>query len=411
MNTHNRLTEKPQTFSSYLAQINSDWSAESLLFASPSNTYIGSGIGLSIEVDASDTRGVQQQIRALLQRAKSKNLQPIVLGALAFDGQSRSRFIVPEKLQTIPSAVLRQGLIAPYSKVYDLKKMSFSPRPEAYKSSVSAALAKIGEGRLEKVVLARLLELEMEQKIDVLLILDQLMCQSSSNYVFSIPALPGSRQEDTVFLGASPELLVQRQDENVFANPLAGSIASGRDSEENALNRAILLQSEKDCREHEFARRAVAEVLHPYCNRIHVPAALEVLAAGPVMHLSTRISGSLKTPDIDSLQLAQSLHPTPAVCGTPTGLAQRAINEIEQFNRGLYSGMVGWCDGEGNGEWAVALRCAEIKENSARLFSGAGIVEASCPEAELQETNTKLKTMLNVLGISDINNVEELIAP
>ena len=408
MNTPNRLAQKPQTFSSYLAQSNIDWRENCLLFASASNTYVGSGIALSIEVDDDDIKGVQRQIRTLLARAKKENLQPIVLGVLAFDGHSRSRFIVPKRLQKIPSGGLKEGLITPHCKSYDLKKMHFSPNPDDYKSSVEAALAKTQVSTLEKVVLARLLELGMKQKIDVPLILDQLMCQSSSNYVFSIPTLPGSAQENTVFLGASPELLVQKQDGNVFANPLSGSIASSLDVQQNALNRALLLQSEKDCREHEFAHRAVAEILHPFCSRINVPAELEALSAGPVMHLSTRISGSLKTQDVDSLVLAQTLHPAPAVCGAPTGIAQSAINEIEQFNRGLYSGMVGWCD-DGNGEWAVALRCAEVKDNTARLFAGAGIVAASCPEAELQETNIKLKTMLNVLGISDLNNAKERV--
>jgi isochorismate synthase len=88
-------------------------------------------------------------------------------------------------------------------------------------------------------------------------------------------------------------------------------------------------------------------------------------------------------------------------------LAKETINEIETFNRGLYSGRVGWCDNQGNGEWAVTIRCAEINGNRATLFSGAGIVEESCPESELKETNTKLKTMLRVLGVRDVNAIQE----
>jgi isochorismate synthase len=396
------------TFSEYLEQSKIHWKENSILFSSPTNTVVGSGIGLSMEIDTDSDIDVEKQIRSLLKQASKKKLPPIVIGALAFDGRSRSRFFVPETVKIIASDTLRHLLVSSEVVSQDVKNIHFHPHPEAYMKSVEQALNKIKKGTLEKVVLARLLELEMESTINVTSIVNQLMSQSCSNYVFSLPAIHDSQRENSVFLGASPELLVRKEQANIESNPLAGSIASVTDIEKNAINRYRLLHSEKDIREHEFARQAVAETLYPFCREMNVPP-LDVISAGPVMHLSTRISGVLHNTEknVDSLLLAKHLHPTPAVCGTPTDLAKETINEIETFNRGLYSGRVGWCDNQGNGEWAVTIRCAEINGNRATLFSGAGIVEESCPESELKETNTKLKTMLRVLGVRDVNAIQE----
>jgi len=406
---HNISASKNVTFSTYLEESEIKWGEDSLLFSSPNQTIIGSGIALSMEIDNENSMEVEQQIRGLLEQSIEKELYPIVIGSLAFDGESRSRFIVPKEIKIIPSNALRESLLAPKVKFYDVKSMNFSPHPETYMNNVKQALCLIDDGKLEKVVLARLLELEMEEDIDVLSILDQLMSQTPSNYVFSLPALEKTSTENSVFVGASPELLVKKNGNFITSNPLAGSIASVDDVEKNKINKKKLLSSEKDLSEHEFARQGVAEILRPFCSEMKIPA-LDVISAGAVMHLSTCISGTLNKADVDSLTLAKNLHPTPAVCGTPTNLAKQAIKEIESFSRGLYSGMVGWCDASGNGEWAVTLRCAEINKNKAKLYSGAGIVKASCPHSELQETNTKLKTMLNVLGINDLKSIENMVA-
>ena len=116
-------------------------------------------------------------------------------------------------------------------------------------------------------------------------------------------------------------------------------------------------------------------------------------------HLSSRITGELVDPSISSLALAVALHPTPAVCGYPTALAQEAIGTIEPFERGFYTGIVGWCDANGDGQWAVTIRCAEADEHSLRLFAGAGIVAGSKPESELAETEAKFRTMLQAMGL------------
>lgn len=396
------------TFSSYLSQSSNgrtiDWDKDFSLFSSPQQTFIGSGIALSVALDENKTQDIPQQIQILLDRARCAGLEPFVLGALSFEEGHRSRFIVPESVTVVPSYALRSKLVMPPKANHELRWKRFVPEPAAYKHSVEQAIQKIRHSDLEKVVLARMLELEIGSVIDIGPILDQLMCRSTSSYVFSLPPLASSPKENAVFLGASPELLIRKDGDNFCSNPLAGSIATSPNPAQNEANRRILLTSEKDRREHEFVRRAVVECLRPLCSDITVADAYEVVSAGPIMHLSSRIRGRLKSSEITSLSLAQRLHPTPAVCGTPNELAKSTIRDIETFDRGLYAGTVGWCDAKGNGEWAVSLRCAEIDGNIARLYSGAGIVEASCPQSELQETDTKLETMLNVLSVHEFES-------
>lgn len=118
-------------------------------------------------------------------------------------------------------------------------------------------------------------------------------------------------------------------------------------------------------------------------------------------HLSTEVRGELADPSTSSVALAASLHPTPAVCGSPTDRAREAIREIEPFDRHFYTGMVGWCNDSGDGEWVVTIRCAEVGERFLRLYAGAGIVAGSKPEAELAETSAKFRTMLQALGLHE----------
>jgi len=135
------------------------------------------------------------------------------------------------------------------------------------------------------------------------------------------------------------------------------------------------------------------------CTQLHVPERPSLTRTDTLWHLSTRIEGRLREPSISALQLACLLHPTPAVCGFPTEPARQLIAVLEPFERGFYSGMVGWCDAAGNGEWVIALRCGEIRGCLARLFAGAGIVETSTPQSEWREIQTKFGTMLRALGM------------
>ena len=176
---------------------------------------------------------------------------------------------------------------------------------------------------------------------------------------------------------------------------LAGTIK--RDDNVNDQQLAeTLLQSGKDLDEHEFAVSSVATALALHCTDMKVPTNPRVLRLSNVVHLATDISGTL-VDSAPALVLAGSLHPSAAICGTPTDRAKIVIRELEKMKRNRYTGPVGWINAKGDGELGIALRCAEINENKARLFAGCGIVSESNPEDELIESNAKFSAMRNAL--------------
>ena len=132
-----------------------------------------------------------------------------------------------------------------------------------------------------------------------------------------------------------------------------------------------------------------------------VPAEPTLLRTATLWHLSTTVTGTVADRATTSLHLAAALHPTPAVGGVPRAAAVAAIREIEPFDRGFYTGMVGWSDADGDGEWVIALRCGEVSGRGVRLYAGAGIVGASVPAEELTETAVKLRTLLDALGLDE----------
>jgi menaquinone-specific isochorismate synthase len=196
-------------------------------------------------------------------------------------------------------------------------------------------------------------------------------------------------------IGATPELLVRKTSDQVLSRVLAGTIKRD-DSATDSEIEVALLQSGKDLEEHEFAVSSVATALALHCTDMNVPKTPKVLRLANVAHLATDISGTL-VDSAPALVLAGSLHPTAAICGTPTGRAKQLINELERMKRNRYTGPVGWINSKGDGELGIALRCAEIKDNSARLFAGCGIVSGSTAEDELIESNAKFSAMRNAL--------------
>jgi menaquinone-specific isochorismate synthase len=159
---------------------------------------------------------------------------------------------------------------------------------------------------------------------------------------------------------------------------------------------ARLTGSDKDREEHDYAARSAAELLRPYCSTLSVPDQPTVLALPNVTHLATEVTGTLRT-EIPALELAGLLHPTAAVCGTPTPAATRLIAELEGMDRGRYAGPVGWMDVNGDGEWGVALRCAQVDGARLRLFAGCGIVAGSDPAVELAEAEAKFLAVRRAL--------------
>ena len=230
--------------------------------------------------------------------------------------------------------------------------------------------------------------------------LKRLKRRDGNSYIFAVQAsIHSVNYSNKTLLGASPELLIQKIGNKIIANPLAGSEPRQADSaaEQRVCDR--LMHSKKDRYEHALVIESISAALKPFCTNLKVPAEPELIHTETMWHLSTRIEGELKSSDVTSLEIAMAMHPTPAIGGYPAELAKNAIDEIEGYDRNLFTGMVGWCDFSGDGEWVVTIRCAEVDDNSITLYAGAGIVEGSVPQKELAETGAKFNTMLNALGI------------
>ncbi|MGW5687214.1 isochorismate synthase [Nonomuraea sp. NPDC003754] len=348
--------------------------ATSVLFASSRGTLLTRGISAVVDgpLDTLPARAA-----AVLDGSG------LVAGAVTFAGEAN--VLMPESATW--SSALQPGAPALPLGGWWTRPL---PSPPGYLQAVRHALTELGTGRLDKVVLARCLELRSDEPVDLTKLLRPLL---GHGHTLAAP-LPSGR----TLVGASPELLVSRHGPSVISNPLAGSAARSSDPAEDRRRAASLLASTKDLREHRFVVEAIADVLQPFCARLNVPRAPELASTDTLWHLSSRITGTLRDPDTSALTLAAALHPTPAVCGTPTDQARRLIQRLEPFDRGYYSGLVGWMDASGDGEWAVAIRCAEVSEHILRLYAGAGIVAGSDPERELEETSTKFQTMLRALG-------------
>ncbi|TXR57753.1 isochorismate synthase [Quadrisphaera setariae] len=262
-------------------------------------------------------------------------------------------------------------------------------------TAVARAVARIQAGELEKVVLARDLVAEAEHEVDPRWLLARLAEAYPSCWSFSVDGL----------VGATPELLVRRERGLVHSRVLAGTIRRTGDEERDASLAGSLARSGKDLEEHEYAVRSVVSALAPHCRTTTAPDAPFVLHLPNVMHLASDVTGVLDdarpggAPGV--LELAAALHPTAAVCGTPTSAAAALIAELEGMDRDRYAGPVGWVDGSGDGEVGLALRCARIDPDDARrvrLFAGCGVVAGSDPMAELAESDAKLVPVRDALG-------------
>ena len=257
---------------------------------------------------------------------------------------------------------------------------------EEWQLSVKKAVTRINNKELDKVVLARDLNAIAEKTIDSRYVLTKLSNSYPECWSFAVDGL----------IGATPELLIRRTGDSVLSRVLAGTIRRDESATDSELA-TTLLKSGKDLEEHEFAVSSVATSLALHCTDMKVPTSPRVLRLSNVAHLATDISGTLV--DVaPALVLAGSLHPTAAICGTPTGRAKSLIQELEKMNRNRYTGPIGWINAKGDGELGIALRCAEITENTARLFAGCGIVSESTPEDELAESNAKFVAMKDALN-------------
>ncbi|SDP71941.1 isochorismate synthase [Pedococcus dokdonensis] len=261
--------------------------------------------------------------------------------------------------------------------------------PAEWAGVVGRAVDRITGGSLDKVVLARDLRVSAESPIDARWLLTRLAERYDTTWVFAVDGL----------VGATPEMLVRLEKGLVTSRVLAGTIRRTGDDEHDLALAASLARSSKDLEEHEYAVRSVADALRPHCSSTNVPEAPFVLHLSNVMHLATDVAGVLAD-RTSSLGLAASLHPSAAVCGTPSAVADEVISELEGMDRGRYAGPVGWMDASGDGEWGIALRCGAFEPSDAsamRLFAGCGIVAGSDPDSEVAESDAKLVPMRDAL--------------
>jgi isochorismate synthase len=263
--------------------------------------------------------------------------------------------------------------------------------PMAWTAAVETAAARLRGGEAQKVVLAREVIAHGDGVVSAGNVVRGLRTAYPSCFTYLITGADG-----TAFAGASPELLVRRTGDQAFAHPMAGSVARGvSDAEDERLARD-LNASVKDADEHRLVSQFVVDALRPFATRVsaHGP---EVVRFTNIQHLATSVEAALREPAADALQLAAALHPTPAVGGWPREAADKLIDELEGMERGWYAGAVGWIDGRGDGEFAVALRCGLLWEDGARLYAGVGVMPDSDPARELEETELKFKALLTSL--------------
>jgi isochorismate synthase len=289
------------------------------------------------------------------------------------------------------------GRAVPHDAFHDIQ-LRPDPEPDDYSEAVAGAAERIRVGSLRKVVLARTLLVDAERALDAKQLLWRLRAVDPDCYAFASPEPPPDlAPPGGILVGASPELLVARRGREVRATPLAGSAPRFGDFKRDQISARRLVSSEKDREEHEVVVEDVARVLAGYCDGLTRPMEPELMGTANVWHLATPFAGRLHDPSVTALDLVAALHPTPAVCGTPREEAREALSQLEPIDRGCYAGPVGWVDANGDGEWAIALRCAEITGTTARLFAGAGIVADSVPEEELDETEAKFRALLDSL--------------
>jgi salicylate biosynthesis isochorismate synthase/menaquinone-specific isochorismate synthase len=262
--------------------------------------------------------------------------------------------------------------------------------PEHFESAVARAGELIGQGRIEKIVLAREVQVHAPSAYDPAAVLGVLRQEFPSCFTFCVG------RGDAAFVAASPELLVRREGHRVSTLALAGSTRRSADPAVDDHLGEQLLRDESYREEHAIVARRIERMLRAHSVWVAAAPEPELVRIANIQHLATPIRAQLASP-MDALELVGMMHPTPAVGGEPLAQAAPLIPALEGLDRGWYAGPVGWTDATGDGEFCVALRCALLRGSVARCYAGNGIVRDSDPAAELAETEIKLQALLPLL--------------
>jgi menaquinone-specific isochorismate synthase len=320
---------------------------------------------------------------------------PVAFGSFAFRDDEPSVLVVPEVVlgrsdgRTWLTTVGEPPRLASPEPVRPTRGLRYAHGELSvtdFRAAVEAAVTRIDAGELEKVVLAHDLLAVAEHDIDVRAVLAGLAAGNPDCWTFAVDGL----------VGATPELLVSRTGDRVFSRVLAGTTSRGGNAAADLARVDALMHSAKDLAEHRFAVESLVASLAPHVRDLVVPPEPVPLELSNVTHLATDVVATLGDGS-DVLDLLAAVHPTAAVGGTPSDVALGVLAELEPMNRGRYTGPVGWVDARGDGEWGIALRCAQLDGPTARLFAGGGIVAGSDPDDEVLEAQAKLLPMREAL--------------
>lgn len=367
-------------------------------FSGPTQTIQAEDEGELIEGSLSERERLLDRVEHCLAATTGKCR--VVVGAIPFCDRAPVRLFCPAKVRrsgrwSVAPSPHPSGPAHAIPRTPDEQP----PPSEPFLNAVRGAVREIQRGALHKVVLSRVHDVPLAQSPNPLRLLRRLRAKNPHAFTFALALASADSKPGHVLLGASPELLVSRRGTRVVSSPLAGSAPRSLDPQEDARRAARLLGSAKDRHEHQLVVAQILDDLRPFVRDLRFDLEPLVVPTAALWHLSTRIEGQLRDPQVSSLRLALALHPTPAVCGTPTAAARAFIRDREGFDRGYFTGTLGHVDQNGDGDWIVTIRCAELGPERARVFAGAGIVGNSVAELELSETNVKMRTMLEALGV------------
>ena len=323
---------------------------------------------------------------------------PVLFTSFSFDENEESELVIPKVVVGTRNQSTWITWIGNESQPKLIERAVANPIPtikwrEAdvshWKEKVLTAVSEIQEDVLDKVVLAREIIADAESDIDPRSVLRNLAKEYPGTWVYSNNGL----------IGATPELLIRLSNSMVVSRVLAGTISKTGDDDKDLALAASLARSSKDLEEHEYAVRSVADALSPFCSSTNVPDSPFVLHLSNVMHLATDVTGAIKESHkvVDIFSILAKLHPSAAVCGTPTSVAAELIKRIEGINRRRYAGPIGWVDSKGDGEQGIALRCGYINGKEVHAFAGCGIVAGSDAAKEVAESQAKFLPIINAL--------------
>lgn len=320
-----------------------------------------------------------------------------VVGCVPFDLSEPPALVIPEKLWWSEGPLEPPAFFRGSTERLEVADVVPAVDAQKHAEMVDAARQTICTTILDKVVLARYVDVHFAHAVDPLLIAARMIDLSANldGYGMKLPEGQG------FFTGSSPEMLIRRQGASFSAFPLAGSLPRTGDRLEDEAAAERLLESTKDLHEHRLVVDHYRRVLEPLSTMLDIPYTPEIHLTKEMIHLGTPIEGRLKDLDYSALDLALLLHPTPAIGGTPTDAALGVINSAEEASRGMYAGFIGWCSSNGDGEYMVAIRGATVSEDGlqARAWAGGGIVGTSDPQAETEETAAKMRTALRAMNV------------